>query len=142
MAQLSLADFEEDTHKSFGKELFAKQKIKGIRGQAAAGYPDVKPAFRYLKDCLAKGESFDEAGAKTLCLLMSELEDTNIIKRSDIETLKSVQRKAKELLKENDVQQSFELLNKEFISRNISPGGCADLLAVCFLLYFICILGL
>ncbi|MBQ7817105.1 MAG: triphosphoribosyl-dephospho-CoA synthase CitG, partial [Oscillospiraceae bacterium] len=138
MAQLSLTDFEEETHKSFGKELFSKQKIKGIRGQAAEGYPAVKPALKYLKDCLAIGNGFDKAGAKTLCMLMSELEDTNVIKRSDVETLKEIQNKAKELLKDNDIQQSFELLNKEFISKNISPGGCADLLAVCFLLYFIC----
>ena len=138
MAQLSLEDFENQSlHKSFGKEIYKEKNIKGIRGQAAAGYPDVKPALELLKECLRKGDSFDTAGAKTLCLLMSHLEDTNVIKRSDVETLKSVQKKAALLLESENFEKDFAELNKEFISLNISPGGCADLLAICFLLYFI-----
>ena len=139
MAQLSLSDFEdENRHNSFGKEIFARQKIKGIRGQAAAGYPDVKPALKLLKESIEQGDSFDIAGMKTLCLLMSTLEDTNIIKRSDVKTLKKVQSKAKDILGCGNVKENFERLNKEFVDLNISPGGCADLLAICFLLYFIC----
>lgn len=139
MAQLSLEDFENhNIHKSFGKELYRQKNIKGVRGQAAEGYPDVKPALELLKACLAKGDSFDTAGAKALCLLMSKLEDTNIIKRSDIQTLKEVQKKAQSMLESGNFEEEFAALNDEFIKLNISPGGCADLLAICFLLYFIC----
>lgn len=138
MAQLSLSDFDKETHKSFGKQIFIQQKIKGIRGQAAAGYPDVLPALEVLKKSLYSGESFDLAGMKTLCQLMSKLEDTNVIKRSDVETLKKVQKKAEEILAADNFEQEFSKLNDEYVKLNISPGGCADLLAVCFLLYFIC----
>ena len=69
---------------------------------------------------------------------MSKLEDTNIIKRSDVETLKAVQKKAEKLIETENFAEKFAKLNEEFVSLNISPGGCADLLAVCFLLYFIC----
>ena len=141
MAQQSLSDFDNmEQHKSFGKQVFAQHKIKGIRGQAAAGYPDVKPAYEYLKKCIGQGDDINTAGAKTLCRLMVSVEDTNIIKRSDIETLKAVQKKAQMIIESNaeDITEQMDKLNREFISLNISPGGCADLLAICFLLYFIC----
>ena len=138
MAQLSLADFENNSmHQSFGKHIFEQKKITGIRGQAAAGYPDVKPALELLKYSLKNSDSFDVAGAKVLCLLMSKLEDTNVIKRSDTETLKKVQIKAGQILESENFSEEFSALNDEFVNLNISHGGCADLLAICFLLYFI-----
>ena len=139
MAQLSLADFDnKDLHKSFGKEIFSQQKIKGIRGQAAAGYPSVIPALRLLRQCLQNGDGYDVAGAKVLCQLMSSVEDTNVIKRSNVETLNKVQQKAKEFIYSDNITEELAELNKEFVKLNISPGGCADLLAMSFLLYFIC----
>lgn len=139
MAAVSLSDFgNPNEHQSFGKKVFKEHNIKGVRGQAAAGYPDVKPAFEHLKKCLSQGDSFDDAGAKVLCMLMSCVDDTNIIKRSDIDTLKKVQTKAEELLGDKDCTHCLSQLNDEFVKLNISPGGCADLLALCFLLYFIC----
>lgn len=138
MAQLSLADFENNNlHQSFGKQIFEQKKIKGIRGQAAAGYPDVKPALELLKYSLKNGDGFDMAGAKVLCLLMSKLEDTNVIKRSDVDTLKKMQKKAEQMFVSENFSEEFSALNNEFVNLNISHGGCADLLAICFLLYFI-----
>ena len=138
MAQLSLADFENNNlHQSFGKQIFEQKNIKGIRGQAAAGYPDVKPALELLKNSLKNGDDFDVAGAKVLCLLMSKLEDTNVIKRSDVDTLKKMQKKAEQMLVSENFSEEFAALNNEFVNLNISHGGCADLLAICFLLYFI-----
>ena len=72
-----------------------------------------------------------------LCLLMSKLEDTNVIKRSDIDTLKKMQKKAEQMLVSEKFSEEFSALNNEFVNLNISHGGCADLLAICFLLYFI-----
>lgn len=138
MAQLSLADFDNmEQHKSFGKQVFAQHKIKGIRGQAAAGYPDVKPAFEYLKNRISRGDDINTAGAKTLCRLMSAVEDTNVIKRSDYDTLKKMNSDSKKLFEADDMIDNLQKMNEQFISLNISPGGCADLLAICFLLYFI-----
>ena len=138
MAQLSLADFENNNlHQSFGKQIFEQKNIKGIRGQAAAGYPDVKPALELLKYSLKNGDGFDMAGAKVLCFLMSKLEDTNVIKRSDVDTLKKMQKKAEQMFVSENFSEEFSALNNEFVNLNISHGGCADLLAICFLLYFI-----
>ena len=61
--------------------------------------------------------------------------DTNMIARSDVKTAKEYQ---------NDIRLQHKInidllhqLNQEFIEKNLSPGGSADLLAVCFLLYFL-----
>ena len=138
MAQLSMADFEnQNVHKSFGKQVFREHNIKGIRGQAAAGYPAVKAAFPMLRELLDSGVSVDEAGAKVLLKFISEVQDTNIIKRSDVKTLENVQNKVKDILQSDNSTDSIQKLNEEFVNLNISPGGCADLLAICFLLYFI-----
>ena len=34
-------------------------------------------------------------------------------------------------------RQRLERLDREFISLNLSPGGSADLPAICYLLYFL-----
>ncbi len=138
MAQLSMADFEnQNEHKSFGKQLFKEQNIKGVRGQAAEGYPAVKTTFPMLRELLNSGVSVDQAGAKVLLKLISEVQDTNIIKRSDVKTLENVQNKVKDILQSDNSTDIIQKLNEEFVNLNISPGGCADLLAICFLLYFI-----
>ena len=138
MAQLSMADFEnQNIHKSFGKQIFKEQNIKGVRGQAAAGYPAVREAYPLLCQLLKEGKSVDKAGAKVLLKLLCEVQDTNIIKRSDLKTLEEVQKKAKIILDSDNTETELGQLNREFVNLNISPGGCADLLAICFLLYFI-----
>ncbi|MBR2502930.1 MAG: triphosphoribosyl-dephospho-CoA synthase, partial [Oscillospiraceae bacterium] len=138
MAQLSMADFEDQNiHKSFGKQLFRTHNIKGIRGQAAAGYPAVRGAYPLLCQLMRDGASVDEAGVKVLLKLLCEVQDTNIIKRSDEQTLIKVQSRAREIADGDNVSEHLRQMNDEFVKLNISPGGCADLLAICFLLYFI-----
>ena len=138
MAQLSMADFEDQNiHKSFGKQLFKTHNIKGIRGQAAAGYPAVRGAYPLLCQLMRDGASVDEAGVKVLLKLLCEVQDTNIIKRSDEQTLIKVQSRAREIADGDNVSEHLRQMNDEFVKLNISPGGCADLLAICFLLYFI-----
>ena len=123
---------------SYGEKLYAEHGISGIRGEASQGYPSVRnvglPAMRKY---LNQGMSLNDAGAWTLLELLSATEDSNIITRSDVTTLRSVQQQVREVLNKND--RSEELLNeldREFIAKNISPGGCADLLALTYFLYF------
>jgi holo-ACP synthase/triphosphoribosyl-dephospho-CoA synthase len=132
-------DFKQmNVPRSYGEKLYAEHGISGIRGEASQGYPTVRnvglPAMRKY---LNQGMSLNDAGAWTLLELLSATEDSNIITRSDVETLRSVQQQVREALNKND--RSEELLNEldsEFIAKNISPGGCADLLALTYFLYF------
>lgn len=40
------------------------------------------------------------------------------------------------MLKNGVKEEQVQSLDKLFIEKNISPGGCADLLALCFFVYF------
>lgn len=63
---------------------------------------------------------------KTLYLL-SHIDDTTTVKRSNIETLRFLQDKSKNTLK-NYTESSADELNKYYIQNNISSGGVADVL--------------
>ena len=66
---------------------------------------------------------------KTLLHIMSELDDTNVIHRVGYETAQEVKREARALL-DNFGLADLEAMNRSFISRNISPGGAADMLSL------------
>ena len=70
---------------------------------------------------------------------MARVEDSTVVYRHGINTLKKVQEDAKKLLNEGGMfteigkQKSYQL-EQLYIEENISPGGCADLLAISILL--------
>ena len=70
---------------------------------------------------------------------MSIVEDSTIVYRHDINTLRKVQSDARKLLDIGGVytEEGRKLCNKLedlYINNNIRPGGCADLLALSILL--------
>ena len=72
--------------------------------------------------------------------MISEVDDTNIIYRSDITILRHIKNQFKELKKQGGIltfegKKKYENLNKFMKSNSISPGGSADLLATTHLLY-------
>lgn len=66
---------------------------------------------------------------KTLLLIMSELDDTNVIHRAGYHKAQQVKRDAAHLL-ENFSIEGLEQMNQRFIEWNISPGGAADMLSL------------
>ena len=123
---------------SYGEKLYIEYGIKGIRGEAADGYPSVENiALPALKRYLSQGLSYNDAGVWTLLELLAVTEDSNILSRSDMETLRIIQSQARELLnaQEHSIQTISEL-DLQFIKKNLSPGGCADLLALTYFLHF------
>ncbi len=137
------ATLMDDLHKmteprTYGEKLYARHGISGIRGEASSGYPSIeKVALPALKRYLSQGMSLNDAGAWTLQELLCATEDSNIIARSDLATLRDVKARAAELLAGSDRSLFLlEDLDRDFIQKNISPGGCADLLALTYFLYF------
>ena len=127
-----------------GQQIYDKYKISGARGLALSGYSIV------LNDGINKILEFKKIlDLETSFILLlfyyiSVLDDTNIISRSDIETLQDVKEKSKKLfiknaenLSEKDIKKDMEELNKVFVQKNISPGGSADLLILTIFLYFL-----
>ncbi len=136
------SDFSEinvQTAKTNGEKLYAKYGIKGIRGQAAEGYPAVFDcALPILHQQLEKGSSLNDAGVLTLLHIICQTEDSNIIARSDYETMQSIRKELSSYLNgaHGDFLQYTKELDKRFIAQNISPGGSADLLALSYFMYF------
>lgn len=123
-----------------GQKLYLHYKITGVRGQMEAGLPAVRYAgLPTLKEGITRGLSINDAGCAALLSLMCAATDTNIIARSNLATQQETVAQIKELLKTSPYpdRKTLEQLDREFIEKNLSPGGSADLLAICYLLYFL-----
>jgi holo-ACP synthase / triphosphoribosyl-dephospho-CoA synthase len=71
----------------------------------------------------------------TLLSIMSHLDDTNILYRSNLETLNLLKDQCNSLLKNFSLEKYRELI--DFCnSKKISPGGSADLLSITIFIYF------
>ena len=141
MCQDVLQDFAgvtPENAKTEGERLYAHYGITGVRGQAKDGYPAVKniglPVFR---GGLSRGLSVNDAGCATLLHLIATTDDTNLIRRSDRQTQQAVRQQVAQLLEGDPypAQSVIRGLDQEFIQRNLSPGGSADLLAMTYFLY-------
>lgn len=117
---------------SYGEKLFLTYGITGIRGEAEAGYPAlgelVLPYLRANRD-----RPTELLLLETLLLLMSQVEDGNIIHRGGISAWRTVKIEAKKLLQAStegtlkELMYSYDLM---LIERHLSPGGAADLLSL------------
>ena len=123
-----------------GQKLYVNYGITGIRGQVEDGFPAVRNVgLPILRKGLQEGRTINESGGAALLAIMTESIDTNLIARSDICTQREVVDDVKSLLAENPYPNVEKLneLDQKFIQKNLSPGGSADLLAICYLLYFL-----
>ena len=140
---LTESDYEnltEQKAKTAGQKFYIKYGITGIRGEMEAGLPVVsRYGLPLLERLLAEGKSEDEAGAAVLLTIMGHMTDTNLIARSDLETQKMVSDQAKKIVEKYSCPNTGLLnwLDQQFTARNLSPGGSADLLAVCWMLHFV-----
>lgn len=126
-----------DTAKTFGGKLYLEHGLSGVRGEAEMGFPTVlNTGLPVLKQMLAEGHSENDALCITLLHLIVTTDDTNLIHRSNRQTQLKIQQKLKNLLDANlyPDRTVIESLDKEFIEKNLSPGGSADLLALTCLL--------
>lgn len=119
-----------------GEKLYVKYGNRGIRGEVQSGFQSVKtislPLMRSLKK---RGVDGNLANIQVLFNLMASLDDTNILSRHDDEMLRYVKKTAQDVLNLGGIFTSEGMdritrLDGEFIEKNISSGGCADLLAV------------
>lgn len=109
----------------------------GARKEAALGFPSVygvaMPALALGRQ-LAGGDA--EAARVHACLaLIAAVDDTNLLHRGGLEGLAFAQSAAGAFLAAGGVGQcgwrrKALRIHDTFIARNLSPGGCADLLAM------------
>lgn len=134
MGQSAMKDFTKVDGSTAGQKLYLQKGLRGIRGEVAEGLPAVANiALPTLEEGLSKGLSFNDAAACALIQLIAQVEDTNLYHRGGECGVAFAKEAAKALGKFPTMAQ-IEALDDAFIARNLSPGGCADLLAAtCFL---------
>ncbi len=125
-----------ETPGSHGEQAYARYGAKGVRGEAENGF---ESARRALVKCLsyeAAGFSENDAGVFTLLHILGELQDTNLLHRGGQAGLIYAQHRARAIcaLPEGERLEAARELDADFIARNLSPGGCADVLATAFFL--------
>lgn len=117
----------------------ARQRFRagGARAEAAAGFPSAYgiglPALRRGR-LLAPGDA--EAARVQACMeLIAQLDDTNLLHRGGTGGLAFARTAAARFLADGGVGRgdwrgAAETIHRDFIGRNLSPGGAADLLAI------------
>lgn len=129
-------DLKNASGKTAGERLYKELKIKGIRGQATLGFPDVKNiALPALEKALCEGKNKNDAAIICLLNLIASVEDTNLYKRGGKEGFDYARVYAQNLLREGISKEKLIEMDREFIKRNLSPGGSADLLALTLFLH-------
>lgn len=141
-AQVVQEDFEsmrrEGAHTT-GQRLYLEHGLEGIRGELSRGLPAVAQiGLPTLRRRLEAGDSLEQAGVQVLLALMAQVVDTNLIARGGLEGQQWAMEQAKNLTQgRGATQQEAEKLDRALIERNLSPGGCADLLAITYFLEFL-----
>jgi triphosphoribosyl-dephospho-CoA synthase len=109
----------------------------GARAQAAAGFPhalDVGLPGLRLGRAMAPGDP-EAARVQSFFTLLKSMEDTNLLYRGGADGLRFAQEQASAFLEQGGVRQAqwrerAAAVHRAFIARRLSPGGCADLLAI------------
>jgi triphosphoribosyl-dephospho-CoA synthetase len=137
-----LADFsvaEDKKSLSHGEYLYRRHGMTGVRGEAAAGFPSVCDySYPFFRRMIEGGHSLNDAGIGAFLCLLACTDDTTLVHRSDLGVLRSLQGDLRDFLASappvEALRRKAAELDERFISRGISAGGCADLLAItCFL---------
>ena len=140
MGRCALRDLENASGATNGELCYQKYRIEGIRGEAARGFPSARNiGLSALARGTEAGLSLNDASVLALLALLSEVTDTNMIRRGGLEKAEQCRREASRILRETPpalVTERLTLLDRQYIRENLSPGGCADLLAISLMLYF------
>lgn len=118
-----------------GNEAVNAHRVTGALDLAKAGYPqlfnDWLPSYRTWSV-----DNSSTARQKLLLLIMGQLDDTNVIHRAGYEQAQQVKQEARALLSNYSIP-GMEAMNRDYIARNISPGGSADMVALTLFIHSI-----
>ena len=132
---MQVAEQFTPTAGTHGNDAVNAHRVTGALDLAKGGYSQLfaqwLPAYRsYL------AEDADTARHRLLLLIMSQLDDTNVIHRVGYDQAQQVKQEALAML--NDYSTAgMEAMNRDYIARNISPGGSADMVALTLFIHSI-----
>lgn len=134
-------ELETSTEQTNGLLVFQTYGLKGIRQEAEEGFPAI---FNYglpkLKEYKTVYKDDDLPLLMTLLELILVTGDTNLVKRGGLDGLNFMQARSLSILiaapklTEPELLERFKTFDEVAISKNLSPGGAADNLAICIFL--------
>ena len=119
-----------------GSHLKPRRELFGARAEACAGFPAALyiglPEYRFA---LRKTGCRELAAIHSLFALISQIDDTNLLRRGGDAGLKFAKKRSSDFLIRGGVLARdwsgfAQEIHEQFVSRNLSPGGSADLLGV------------
>ena len=123
--------------------MFKKYGVKGVRGEAESGFKTaLQHALPLLKDLINAKVNINDILVHILLALIANTEDSNILGRHNMEMLEYARNKARTALSLGgyltpEGKEFVWEMDRDFIQKNVSPGGAADLIAVTMFLYFL-----
>ena len=132
---LSIHEARGGSASSHGGEVLRRTGRAGARREAAMGFPSVFgaaiPAYRAARNTGLDGNAMS---VHTLFALMEAVDDSTVLFRGGIEGGSFVRDSARAFLADGGCLRAnwferAEKLHRAFTERNVSAGGCADLLA-------------
>ena len=122
------------THGSRAKQLATPGvRLKSALDNARDGYSELFSEWLPFYESRRKNAD-SYVIHRTLLRIMCDLDDTNIVYRTSYDTMQQVKIESRRLL-EDFSEAGMDAMNRDFISRNISPGGSADMLSLVVFLY-------
>jgi triphosphoribosyl-dephospho-CoA synthase len=118
----------KNTH---GAIIRAKYAVKSVVEEASEGFPII---FNYGLPIYQSVEDEDKKSLQTFFAYLAEIDDTNLLHRGGKEGLDSAKAAARSFLKAGGVYtcgyfKTAKNIHRDFIRKNLSPGGSADLLS-------------
>ncbi len=129
IAQLALR-FEQPSG-THGHQVLVQKKVNGALASAQNGY---QLLFSHWLPYYSGLNGDPQRLHKTLLLIMSMLDDTNVAYRKGSDEMIHVKDEARALLDDFSLAK-LSKMNSDFTARNISPGGCADMLSLTIFIY-------
>jgi holo-ACP synthase/triphosphoribosyl-dephospho-CoA synthase len=134
LVKTDLKQIQTASRLTAGERQYVKYGLKGIRGEAQAGYPAV---FNYGLPAFEKAAgNFNSRIIQTFLVLALHTEDSALIKRAETPAiLKWKDQQIKQCLAAGGIatkagRAKLKKIEKEFSARHLSLGGVADLLIV------------
>lgn len=122
-----LAEQLQPPRQTHGIQVLQQYRVGGARAEALAGFPTAQRAASLLTD---------NDPLTVLLWLMAHVEDSNVYYRGGADAAAMVHCSAAAILEAPPAQRVSltAALDEQLIAHRISPGGCADLLALALLL--------
>jgi triphosphoribosyl-dephospho-CoA synthase len=128
---------------SHGSAVQKRFGFRGAREEAALGFPHLyEVGLPAMRNAFDQGCELNSALVHCFFTLLSKLPDTNLLHRGGTQGLEFAHTCGRSFLKSGSVfdpawKPRATKIHSQFVEKNLSPGGCADLLSATYFVHLI-----